>query len=34
MLLWLWHGLAAAALVQPLSWELPYAMGVVLKINK
>ena len=30
-LLWLWCRLAAAALIQPLAWELPYAMGVVLK---
>ena len=25
VLLWLWHGLAAAAPIQPLAWELPYA---------
>ena len=31
VLLWLWHRLAAAALIQPLAWELPYAMGVSLK---
>ena len=23
-LLWLWYKLAAAALIQPLAWELPY----------
>ena len=26
--------LAAAALIQPLAWELPYAAGVVLKRKK
>ena len=32
-LVWLW--LAAAALIPPLAWELPYAVGVALKrINK
>ena len=31
MLLWMWHGLAAAALTPPLAWELPYAAGVALK---
>ena len=30
-LLWLWHRLAAVALVRPLSWEPPYAVGVALK---
>ena len=29
--LWLWHRLAAVALIWPLAWELPYAMGVALK---
>ena len=29
MLLWLWHRLAAVVLIQPLVWELSYAMGVV-----
>ena len=24
MLLWMWHGLAAAALIRPVVWELPY----------
>ena len=33
-LLWLWHGPAAAALIQPLAWELPYATGVALKRKK
>ena len=28
---WLWPRLAAAALIQLLAWELPYAAGVVLK---
>ena len=27
---WLWRRLAAAAPVQPLTWELPYAMSVAL----
>ena len=31
VLLWLWHRLAARALIQPLAWELPYAMGAALK---
>ena len=30
-LLWLWFRPAAAALIQPLAWELPCAMGVALK---
>ena len=30
-LLWLWCRLAAVALIQPLAWELPYAMGAALK---
>ena len=30
-LLWLWLRLAAVALIQPLAWETPYAMGVALK---
>ena len=29
--LWLWHRLAAAALIQLLAWELPYAEYVALK---
>ena len=31
MLLWLWCRPAAAVLIQPLTWELPYAAGVALK---
>ena len=31
MLLWLWCGLAAAAPIQPLAWELPYVAGAALK---
>ena len=31
VLLWLWHRLAAAALIGPLAWEPPYAVGVALK---
>ena len=30
-LLWLWHRLAAAALIWHLAWELPYAAGVAMK---
>ena len=30
-LLWLWCRSAAAALIQPLAWELGYATGVALK---
>ena len=30
-LLWLWHRPAAAAPIRPPPWELPYAVGVVLK---
>ena len=30
-LLWLWRRLAAAAPIQPLAWEPPYAVGVALK---
>ena len=33
-LLWLWHRLAAAALIQPLAWEPPYTVGVALKKKK
>jgi len=39
-LLWLWHRRAATALIGPLAWEPPYAVGVALekaerqKINK
>ena len=31
VLLWLWHRPAAAALIKPLAWEPPYAMGTALK---
>ena len=31
MWLWLWCRLAAAALIQVLAWELPYAVGAALK---
>ena len=31
--LWLWHRLAAKALIRPLAWEPTYATGVVLKIK-
>ena len=33
-LLWLPHRLAAIALIQPLDWESPYAIGVALKEKK
>ena len=32
VLLWLWHRLVAAALIQPLAWELSYAKGVIRKM--
>ena len=31
MLLWLWHRLAAGALIQPPARELPYAAGMAIK---
>ena len=31
LLMWLWCRLAAVALIQPLTWEPLYAMGVALK---
>ena len=34
VLLWLWCRLAAAALIQPLAWEFPYAAGVIVKRKK
>ena len=34
VLLWLWHRLAAVALIRPLAWEPPYAEGVALKRQK
>ena len=30
-LVWLWCRLAATAPIQPLAWELPYAIGAALK---
>ena len=30
-LLWLWHKLAAIALIPPLAWEPPYAVDSALK---
>ena len=33
-LLWLWCRLAAVALIQPLTWELPNVSGVALKSKK
>ena len=33
-MLWLWHRPAAAALIRPLAWELPYAAGMALKSKK
>ena len=32
--LWLWRRLAAVALIKPLAWEPPYAMGAALKRQK
>ena len=34
VLLWLWYRLAATALIRPLAWEPPYAMGAALKRQK
>ena len=34
MLLWLWFRPAAAALIQPLGWECPYATGGAVKRKK
>jgi len=34
VLCWLWLGLAAAALIWPLAWELSYAVGVAVKRKK
>ena len=33
-LVWLWRRLAATALIQPVPWEPPYAVGSALKIDK
>ena len=32
--LWMWRRPAAAAPVQPLAWEIPYAAGVTIKGKK
>ena len=34
MLLWLWCRPVAAALIRPLAWEFPSAIGVALKRQK
>ena len=34
VLLWLWRRLAAIAPIQPLAWELPYALSASLKIQE
>ena len=34
VLLWLWHRLAAAARIQPLAWEFPYAPDAALERRK
>ena len=34
VLLWLCHRLTTAALIQPLAWELPCAIGAALKRQK
>ena len=34
VLLWLWRRLAAAAPIQPLAWEPPYATGAAFKRQK
>ena len=34
VLLWLWCRLATVALIRPLAWEPPYALGMVLKGQK
>ena len=31
---WLWRRLAAIALIQPLAWELTYAIGAALRKKK
>jgi len=33
-LLWLWYRLATVALIRPLTWEPPYAVGEALKRKK
>ena len=32
--MWLWYRPAAATLIQPPAWDLPYATGVALKREK
>ena len=34
ILLWMWHRPRATALIQPLAWELLYAVSVALKKKK
>ena len=34
VLLWLWCRLIAVALIRPLAWETPYAVGAALKAKK
>ena len=34
LLLWFWRRPAATALIRPLAWEPPYAVGVALKRKK
>ena len=34
ILLWLWHKLVAPALIPPLAWEPPYAVGEALEKAK
>ena len=34
VLLWLWCRLATVTPIQPLAWELPYAIGAALKKKK
>ena len=31
---WLWHEMAAVALIGPLAWEYPYDMGAALRRQK
>ena len=33
-LLWLWHRQVATALIRPLAWESPYAVGAALEKAK
>ena len=34
LLLWLWRRLVVTALIRPLAWEPPYAVGATLKRQK